>query len=159
MNSRIVSLCHSLSIFPSPGSWLRTLTLFQITAMAEADAFVCSLFKTCNTTFWIDYILQAGRLFESDGPSAPASSCSTRFARLILSALATDGSRKRAPHDTRAHCQKLSFKPNCMMRAGSVPLIWPAGAVPVVAFGLLKFARLKELNISQRKLSFARSPT
>ncbi len=61
--------------------------------------------------------------------------------------------------EPRRPVQKLSFKPNCMMRAGSVPLIWPAGAVPIVAFGLLKFARLKELNISQRMLSFARSAT
>ena len=68
-------------------------------------------------------------------------------------------SARLSPLDPRRPVQKLSFKPNCMMRAGSVPLIWPAGAVPIVAFGLLKFARLKELNISQRMLSFARSAT
>ena len=46
--------------------------------------------------------------------------------------------------------QKLSFKAICMTRAGRVPLICPAVVFPIEAFGALKFARLKALNISHR---------
>ena len=44
-----------------------------------------------------------------------------------------------------------------MLLAGNVALIVPAVAAPMVASGLLKLARLKALNISQRKLSFVLS--
>ena len=35
--------------------------------------------------------------------------------------------------------QNISFSATCWLRAGSVPLIWPAAGVPIVALGLLKF--------------------
>ena len=40
-----------------------------------------------------------------------------------------------------------------MIRAGAVPLIWPARAAD--GRGSPKFARLKALNISHRKLSIS----
>ncbi len=37
-----------------------------------------------------------------------------------------------------------------MMRAGAVPLIWPATGLPMATLGPPRLARLKALNISQR---------
>src|SRR5437867_6914513 len=42
-----------------------------------------------------------------------------------------------------------------MVRAGCVALICPAVGPPMEAFGLEKFARLNELNISQRNVNLA----
>ena len=48
------------------------------------------------------------------------------------------------------HGQNVSFRAICMTLAGDVPLMVPAVALPIDAAGRLKFARLKELNISHR---------
>lgn len=62
---------------------------------------------------------------------------------------------RSAPH----RAQNTAFKLICMLRAGWVPLIWPAVAAPIDAFGFEKFTWLKALNISHRNVSRARSAT
>ena len=53
--------------------------------------------------------------------------------------------------------QNVSFRANCMIRAGAVLLICPATGLPMTAFGTPKFAWLNALNISHRKLNRHRS--